>query len=84
MFAMFLRLTVMVVDVVWDVDVAVGPLSPHAAAGSARVGVPLGFAGDGDVSLHQDRVVKGTDYSRRHACMHVDVTCCVTPAICCD
>jgi len=83
-YARCLRLTVVVVDVVWDVDVAVGPLSPHAAAGRAGVGVPLGLAGDGDVSLNQDRVVKGTDYNRRHACVHVDVTRCVTPGISCD
>jgi len=51
-------LTVVVGDGVWDVDVAVGPLSPQAAAGRAGVGVPLGLAVDGDVSLHHHGLVK--------------------------
>lgn len=51
-------LTELVVDVVWDVDVAVGPLFPQAVAGRARVSVPLRLAVDGDVSLHQHGLIR--------------------------
>ena len=51
-------LTEVVGDVVWDVDVAVAPLSPHAAAGGAGISVPLGLRVDGDVSLHHHGLIK--------------------------
>jgi len=45
-------------DVVGDVDLPIGPLSPQTAIGGAGVGVSVGLRLDSDVALDQDRLVQ--------------------------
>lgn len=59
-----LKLTVVVGDVIRNVDLPVRCLSPLAALAGAGVGVSLPLAVDGDVSLDQSWFVAGTDWRR--------------------
>lgn len=53
-----LKLTVVIGNVVWDVDLPVAPLLPEAASGGAGVRVSFSLRLDGDVSSDQGGLVK--------------------------
>ena len=50
-------LTVVVGDVVWDVDLPIRPLLSQAASGGAGVSVSFGLRVDSDVSSDQDGLI---------------------------
>lgn len=51
-------LTVVVSNVVWDVDLPIRPLSPQAASGGAGVSVSVRLRLDSDVSSDQNGLIK--------------------------